>query len=1079
MNHVLLLLPLLLVVSVPVVYAEVGPNYDTITNDDGTITWSNAPERILVGNSWQNYFISIDTQKVIFNSNNIGGLTYDISSCSYSLYENGYSGNQIIPSVSLVGTVNDGEWKHLTVNDELCLVDVVENEKGIILTSTKTIIESQNFPIFTPYTNTVTNSTTGFFTDNFLDVQTQKLKHTLQLDIDLGIKETFEIWDDSGDELGISQTIHVGSEIVIGETVIPIAQYNGQSFDRSFIVDNQAEILQLTDSINYDFDVGIDSLSNVNIIYDDSSTIPYKVNLDYANGNFTNYLYIDPTFTNTGSLSGSNWDFDLSSLSGSIIISSGDIDGTSLTASEITDAQNNIGGTWNTPASGTVHNIHTFTSSGTFAVTGSGNVEYLVVSGGGAGGAGEGAGGGAGGLLTNTGHAVTTQSYPVTVGIGGASSTSTIGANGGNSIFDTITSIGGGAGGATFSTATSTGGSGGSGGGGVYFGGGAGSGISGQGNNGGSTGGSGGSYPSGGGGGASQVGGTPSSNTDATGGYGGNGLQSSITGSTIYYSGGGGGANFGNNLGGAGGLGGGSTGASGIQGTDGLGGGGSGGSNNGGSTVNPTDGGDGVVIIKYNSADFSATGGSLTTQSSASSSPVLSFNYSVGVPPDAPTGLTSTIQDPNNSPLDVFLQWSNPTNVGSGTLTGFEIYRDGILIDTIGLVNSYTDTVTAGSHSFYVKAVSTHGTSIAGNTANITTPTIPGTINDLSGSIISDTKINLSWSAPSNGGSNIDLYKIFKDGSQIDTTTNLTYSATGLTSNTSYTFVIVSNNSVGDSANSNSISKTTYQTVSGSITVTTNTQGATTELTFAPGSIVGTPTPNFNIFTLKEGATVIASGITSPYYLTHNDFTLHNYTVSSTDNSHWSNPTITGTTTNQSDYSPSWNSKNISYNYTRTNGVMDLIVNKDNSQNTWDASCNYRTTSQVMDDQLGITSNHTGVWYVSESQTLADIDTVYVNCKDGEDTLFSFTSFGPNRLGGGIAQLDDFFGGMTGTPVALIFVLLVAGLFTGRTAPTGILVMLALIGVLGFIGLLTLDEAVWGFLLLAGVLGIFLGKRFL
>jgi hypothetical protein len=39
--------------------------------------------------------------------------------------------------------------------------------------------------------------------------------------------------------------------------------------------------------------------------------------------------------------------------------------------------------------------------------------------------------------------------------------------------------------------------------------------------------------------------------------------------------------------------------------------------------------------------------------------------------------------------------------------------------------------------------------------------------------------------------------------------------------------------------------------------------------------------------------------------------------------------------------------------------------------------------------------------------------------------------------------------------------------------------MLALIGVLGFIGLLTLDEAVWGFLLLAGVLGIFLGKRFL
>ena len=157
---------------------------------------------------------------------------------------------------------------------------------------------------------------------------------------------------------------------------------------------------------------------------------------------------------------------------------------------------------------------------------------------------------------------------------------------------------------------------------------------------------------------------------------------------------------------------------------------------------------------------------------------------------------------------------------------------------------------------------------------------------------------------------------------------------------------------------------------------------------------------------------------------------------------------------------------------------MDLTVNKD-SQTLWDATCNYKTTTEVLNDQSGIQSNHTGVWYISESQSISDIDTVYVSCNDDGDTLFSFTSFGPNRLGGGIAQLDDTFEGMIGTPVALIFVLLVAGLFTGRSAPTGILLVLALVGVLGFIGMLTIDEAVWGFLLLAGVLGIFLGKRFL
>ena len=121
----------------------------------------------------------------------------------------------------------------------------------------------------------------------------------------------------------------------------------------------------------------------------------------------------------------------------------------------------------------------------------------------------------------------------------------------------------------------------------------------------------------------------------------------------------------------------------------------------------------------------------------------------------------------------------------------------------------------------------------------------------------------------------------------------------------------------------------------------------------------------------------------------------------------------------------------------------------------------------------------TNVWYINDSQNIADTETIYVSCSDDGTTLFSFTSFGPNRLGGGIAQLDAVFGEWTGTPVALIFVLLVAGLFTGRSAPTGILLVLALIGVLGFIGMLTIDEAVWGFLLLAGVLGIFLGKRFL
>jgi hypothetical protein len=299
----------------------------------------------------------------------------------------------------------------------------------------------------------------------------------------------------------------------------------------------------------------------------------------------------------------------------------------------------------------------------------------------------------------------------------------------------------------------------------------------------------------------------------------------------------------------------------------------------------------------------------------------------------------------------------------------------------------------------------------------------------------------------------------------------------GLTANTAYTITVYVNNSVGDSLVSNTVNLTTYQPVNGSITVTPNTQGASTQLTFSASGITGTPTPTFNTFTLKEGVNVIASGISSPYTLTLNDNNSHTYTITSTDNTHWNTPTISGSTTVTASYDPNW-SNGISYNYTRASGVMDLTVNKD-SQTLWDATCNYKTTAQVMADQSGIVSNFTNVWYINDSQNIADTDTVYVSCSDDGTQLFAFTSFGPNRLGGGIAQLDAVFGEWTGTPVALIFVLLVAGLFTGRSAPTGILLVLALIGVLGFIGMLTIDEAVWGFLLLAGVLGIFLGKRFL
>jgi len=306
------------------------------------------------------------------------------------------------------------------------------------------------------------------------------------------------------------------------------------------------------------------------------------------------------------------------------------------------------GGTETTDGS---YRIHTFNSSGCFTVSCAGNqsttVDYLVVAGGGGGGGGggpgggsgaAGSGGGAGGfreskdsglssphtaspLAATTGITVTAQTYPITVGAGGAAGPLSADAgSGGNSSFSTITSTGGGKGGKRGGPACSE-----------------------QGNPGGSGGGSSqtaptsaggtgntppvsppqgqpGGFPSAasnsagsGGGGASTAGSAGIGNNPAAtnvGGAGGNGVSSSISGSSVGYAGGGGGGGGGDlpihpsTSGGAGGSpGSGGRGAdldnspaAGAGGTN-VGGGGGGGSANPGAVGG--NGGSGVVILRY------------------------------------------------------------------------------------------------------------------------------------------------------------------------------------------------------------------------------------------------------------------------------------------------------------------------------------------------------------------------------------------------------------------------------------------------------------------------------------------------
>jgi hypothetical protein len=291
--------------------------------------------------------------------------------------------------------------------------------------------------------------------------------------------------------------------------------------------------------------------------------------------------------------------------------------------------------------------IHTFTSSSNFVVStvgntaGSNTFDYLIVSGGGAGGSDNGGGGGAGGVVYATSQPVLAQTYPVTVGAGGASAPDgdNPGRPGNNSSFNSQPVYYGG-GGRTSGTTSQPGSNYANGGGGagvVDNCGSAGAGVSGNTQSpvtgtyyGGNAGGAGReasspTYRAGGGGGANAAGQAAPSSSPGSGhsaGDGGAGQQIDIDGNNYYWGGGGGG---GSNCGpgGDGGLGGGGGGGGQNSGAASSGGGtainsGTGAASNqvvggnagantggggGGSSRNITAGsglgGSGIVIVKY------------------------------------------------------------------------------------------------------------------------------------------------------------------------------------------------------------------------------------------------------------------------------------------------------------------------------------------------------------------------------------------------------------------------------------------------------------------------------------------------
>ena len=160
--------------------------------------------------------------------------------------------------------------------------------------------------------------------------------------------------------------------------------------------------------------------------------------------------------------------------------------------------------------------------------------------------------------------------------------------------------------------------------------------------------------------------------------------------------------------------------------------------------------------------------------------------------PSTPTGLSGSA----SSPSQINLGWTASTD--NVAVTGYRVYRNGVLLATLGNVTAHQNTGLSASttYSYTVQAFDAAGNASAQSTAVIvTTPAVldtvaPSTPTGLVATAVSASRINLSWSASTDNVA-VTGYRVFRNGALLATLGNVTaYQDSNLGAGTTYVYTV-------------------------------------------------------------------------------------------------------------------------------------------------------------------------------------------------------------------------------------------------------------------------------------------------
>ena len=202
-----------------------------------------------------------------------------------------------------------------------------------------------------------------------------------------------------------------------------------------------------------------------------------------------------------------------------------------------------------------------------------------------------------------------------------------------------------------------------------------------------------------------------------------------------------------------------------------------------------------------------------------------------GIAPSAPV-----LSSPSKTASSIDLSWTAATdNVG---VSGYDVYLNGNKNNSsniTGTTYSVTGLASVTTYSLQVRAKDTSGNSTASNTLSVTTsdgiaPSSP----TLTVSAKTVSTIALSWTAATDNVS-VTGYDVYVDGAKNNTSnvSGLSYTVSGLTSETSYSIHVRARDAAGNTSNSNTVVESTPAPDNEPPTSPTLSSGAVSDSTIA------------------------------------------------------------------------------------------------------------------------------------------------------------------------------------------------------------------------------------------------------